>query len=409
MARVQAFYSFDITDFDLSVLYYDAFNVEFFDNLYFNFGGQQYEDVLLVDYYVGGYDFAAIFGGSGFRQSGEDFVGGTVTIIGEAVDVGGYYEDLWQIDRLRIPLADIYNATLTFSRADDQRVIERMLSGNDVFTLSFEDDRAFGMAGNDTLYGNGGNDILGGGVGNDMLFGGSGSDRLQVDAGNDLIDGGAGIDTVVLQGAQGGRIDLALTGRQDTRHGLDTIRGVENADGGAGNDTLLGNAQGNLLRGNAGNDWLEGRAGNDALEGGFGNDRLHGGLGADRLAGGQGNDTLIGGQGADLLAGGAGADTFVFGTLADSQGSQTDLIIDFQRGSDRINLSGIDADWLTPGNQAFQMTDGFEPGQGAQLMVQYVPQTNVTRVVMDVNGDGRADGLIRLSGQISLTEADFIL
>ncbi len=55
------------------------------------------------------------------------------------------------------------------------------------------------------------------------------------------------------------------------------------------------------------------------------------------------------------------------------------------------------------------MTDGFEPGQGAQLMVQYVPQTNVTRVVMDVNGDGRADGLIRLSGQISLTEADFIL
>nr|WP_231559063.1 M10 family metallopeptidase C-terminal domain-containing protein [Paracoccus sp. PAMC 22219] len=83
--------------------------------------------------------------------------------------------------------------------------------------------------------------------------------------------------------------------------------------------------------------------------------------------------------------------------------------MDFQRGSDRINLSGIDADWLTPGNQAFQMTDGFEPGQGAQLMVQYVPQTNVTRVVMDVNGDGRADGLIRLSGQISLTEADFIL
>ena len=50
-----------------------------------------------------------------------------------------------------------------------------------------------------------------------------------------------------------------------------------------------------------------------------------------------------------------------------------------------------------------------EPGQGAQLMVQYVPQTNVTRVMMDANGDGRVDGMIRLSGQLSLTEADFIL
>ena len=42
MARVQAYSGFDITNFDLSVLYYDAFNVEFFDNLYFNYDGQQF-------------------------------------------------------------------------------------------------------------------------------------------------------------------------------------------------------------------------------------------------------------------------------------------------------------------------------------------------------------------------------
>jgi hypothetical protein len=29
--------------------------------------------------------------------------------------------------------------------------------------------------------------------------------------------------------------------------------------------------------------------------------------------------------------------------------------------------------------------------------------------MMDANGDGRVDGMIRLSGQLSLTEADFIL
>ena len=361
MARVQAYSGFDITNFDLSVLYYDAFNVEFFDNLYFNYDGQQFEDVLLVDYYSGGYDFATIFGGSGFRVTGGDITGGTVNLIGGAANIGGNYYDQWQIDQLRVPLADIYNASMTFSRVDDQRIIERMLSGNDVFTLSFEDDRAFGMAGDDTLYGNGGNDILGGGIGHDALYGGAGLDRVLMDAGNDVIDGGSGVDTVVLQGATGGRIDLAVTGRQDTRHGLDIIRGVEKAEGGAGHDVLLG------------------------------------------------NDSLIGGQGADLLTGGVGADTFVFGSVADSQGAQTDLILDFRRGSDRIDLSGIDADWRTPGNQAFHMTDSFEPGQGAQLMVQYVPQTNVTRVMMDANGDGRVDGMIRLSGQLSLTEADFIL
>ncbi|WP_282029003.1 calcium-binding protein [Paracoccus marcusii] len=382
MARVQAYSGFDITNFDLSVLYYDAFNVEFFDNLYVNYDGQQFEDVLLVDYYSGGYDFVTIFGGSGFRLTGGDITGGTVTLIGGAANIGGHYYDQWQIDQLRVPLADIYNASMTFSRVDDQRIIERMLSGNDVFSLSFEDDRAFGMAGDDTLYGNGGNDILGGGIGHDALYGGAGLDRVLMDAGNDVIEGGSGVDTVALQGATGGRIDLAVTGRQDTRHGLDIIRGVENAEGGAGHDVLLGNAQGNLMRGNAGNDRLEGRAG---------------------------NDTLIGGQGADLLTGGVGADTFVFGSMADSQGAQSDLILDFRRGSDRIDLSGIDADWRTPGNQAFHMTDSFESGQGAQLMVQYVPQTNVTRVMMDANGDGRVDGIIRLSGQLSLTEADFIL
>ncbi|WP_042250278.1 calcium-binding protein [Paracoccus sp. PAMC 22219] len=306
MAQIYAFRSFDQLNFDLSPIHFNAIGAEFQNDSFTQNRGRVIEDLLVVAYEERGDFYGIGFGGTGFRSDGSRITGGNVTLISQVSSDGFGYEPTWEVDRISIPLADLYDAMTTRSTVDDQRLVSRALSGNDVFTLSFEDDRAFGMAGNDTLYGNGGNDILGGGVGNDMLFGGSGSDRLQVDAGNDLIDGGAGIDTVVLQGAQGGRIDLALTGRQDTRHGLDTIRGVENADGGAGNDTLLGNAQGNLLRGNAGNDWLEGRAGNDALEGGFGNDRLHGGLGADRLAGGQGNDTLIGGQGADLLAGGAG-------------------------------------------------------------------------------------------------------
>ncbi|MCP8937228.1 M10 family metallopeptidase C-terminal domain-containing protein [Alsobacter sp. SYSU M60028] len=59
---------------------------------------------------------------------------------------------------------------------------------------------------------------------------------------------------------------------------------IENAVGGAGADTLLGNDLANVLTGNAGN---------DSLSGGNGDDRLVGGAGADMLDGGAGNDTAL--------------------------------------------------------------------------------------------------------------------
>jgi serralysin len=48
---------------------------------------------------------------------------------------------------------------------------------------------------------------------------------------------------------------------------------IENAVGGSGDDSLIGNAVANVLTGNAGNDILNGGAGADTLIGGFGNDR----------------------------------------------------------------------------------------------------------------------------------------
>ena len=47
---------------------------------------------------------------------------------------------------------------------------------------------------------------------------------------------------------------------------------IENATGGAGNDTLIGNAIANILNGGAGNDTLTGGGGNDTLIGGLGTD-----------------------------------------------------------------------------------------------------------------------------------------
>lgn len=56
---------------------------------------------------------------------------------------------------------------------------------------------------------------------------------------------------------------------------------IENAIGGAGDDSLLGNTLNNVLNGGAGNDTLTGDVGNDTLQGGTGSDGLSGGLGND--------------------------------------------------------------------------------------------------------------------------------
>ena len=81
---------------------------------------------------------------------------------------------------------------------------------------------------------------------------------------------------------------------------------------------FLGGAAGDLLTGTARADHIDGRGGNDTLSGGGGDDRLLDGAGSDRLTGG------------------AGADVFVF----DRDGA-TDQIMDFQKGLDRIDLSGL--------------------------------------------------------------------
>lgn len=65
-------------------------------------------------------------------------------------------------------------------------------------------------------------------------------------------------------------------------------------------------------------------------------DRIVGTAAAETLQGGAGNDWLHDGGGLDLLRGGAGRDVFVF-----DRDGQADRIADYERGTDRIDLS----DW----------------------------------------------------------------
>jgi len=80
-----------------------------------------------------------------------------------------------------------------------------------------------------------------------------------------------------------------------------------------------------------------------------------GGEGNDWLLGQKGNDRIDGGAGFDWIHGGEGNDVFVF-----SKGSDTEYVLDFRIGEDKIELSGFDgvtvADLLATANDNFWCT-----------------------------------------------------
>jgi hypothetical protein len=119
--------------------------------------------------------------------------------------------------------------------------------------------------------------------------------------------------------------------------------------------------------GTEGDDVIDGGAGNDTLSGEAGNDILIGGDGNDVLYGGDGDDVLIGGLGRDVLIGGSGADTFAFKSESDSVPGSPDRIVDFSRQEgDRIDVSGIDANVNTAGNDSFVFVE--RPNSPARLV-----------------------------------------
>lgn len=167
--------------------------------------------------------------------------------------------------------------------------------GNDELHGEGGDDRLYGDAGNDTFYGGIGNDALFGGEGNDRLFGQDGSDVLNGGAGNDVLHGGTGIDTADYSDDTAGvTVNLLAGTATGAISGNDTLTDIENAVGGSGDDTLVGNAAVNRLEGGAGNDRIVVGAGDTAI-GGAGDDSIEamaGGTGAITVDGGEGDDTI---------------------------------------------------------------------------------------------------------------------
>src|SRR5262249_54728961 len=79
-----------------------------------------------------------------------------------------------------------------------------------------------------------------GGAGNDALSGGGGDDKFRAKTGdgNDIYDGGAGNDTYDMSlTAADATVNLGLGTATSATTGTDTLISIENATGGAGNDT----------------------------------------------------------------------------------------------------------------------------------------------------------------------------
>jgi Ca2+-binding RTX toxin-like protein len=139
-----------------------------------------------------------------------------------------------------------------------------------------------------------------------------------------------------------------------------------------------------------------------------GNLRIWGGASNDTLATGGGNDLVYGGGGADQLSGGSGADVFRYDETGHSTASAHDTILDFQSGTDKIELTRIDANTGVDGNQAFAFIGDSAFTAAGQLRAFNV-SGDLWQIEGDVNGDGQADLVIQLhlSGQ-PLTPGDFM-
>jgi Ca2+-binding RTX toxin-like protein len=220
---------------------------------------------------------------------------------------------------------------------------------------------------NDTLTGDANNNVLIGNSGDDNINGGAGDDFLLGGLGNDALDGGAGVDTADYSAIKTA-VTVDLNIGTASGEGNDTLTNIENINGSAFDDTLIGDANNNVINAGDGNDLIEGSFGTDSLDGGNGNDTLDYtnlpatvGISVDMLAGtsdtgdtfsnienvtgstfndalsgdnnnntingGDGDDTLNGRDGNDTLDGGNGFDT------ADYSSSTVSVNVDLGAGT----------------------------------------------------------------------------
>jgi len=277
-------------------------------------------------------------------------------------------------------------------------------AANDVGVGGATDDTLVGALGDDTLFGLGGNDNLAGGDGDDQLISGDGKDIVIGDAGNDTVLAGAGDDTVLAGSGDdtvfGDDGDDLLFGHQ----GRDVINaGAGNdtvfAAAGDGDDVIHGDIGVDTLDlqaitadltvdlGSNGSGWVSSdQSGYDTLNG------------IENVKGGAGDDTIYASSQVNILNGGAGADIFVFNTASAAQG---DVVEGFAPG-DTIDLRPFmpnfnDTDVLGSG-ATFNAAGG---------QVRLTVQGTDTLIEGNTDADADVEFVIKVAGRTNLSSADF--
>jgi len=293
--------------------------------------------------------------------------------------VGGSGNDVY--------IVDVAGDVVTENAGQGTDEIRTALANYSIAAIANVENLTGTSASGQSLTGNAGDNVIRGAGGNDTLIGGGGNDSYYVNnSGDSVVEAaGQGIDRVYASA------DFILGAGQSVE-----IISTDN-DAGTAAVALRGNELGNLIYGNAGVNALAGGGGDDRVDGGAGNDRIEGGLGGDRLTGG------------------SGADMFVYGAVQESQFAlrsdgekvMPDTIVDFASGQDRIDLSGIDANAGTAGDDAFTYlgTAAFTGHAGELRFELHGAQV---LILADIDGNGVADMQI-LAMTSSLQAGDFVL
>ena len=122
-----------------------------------------------------------------------------------------------------------------------------------------------------------------------------------------------------------------------------------------------------------------------------------GGSGHDAIIGNDADNVLKGAAGADWLRGAGGADTFAYDHASDSTLENPDLIMDFVSGTDRIDISALLKN-AGIGALTFVRRLSGEPGQA---VLSYNRHANLSRLAIDLTGNGRFDFFLKSHGPIN--------